>query len=110
MAAGVFIVGRKAWTMFGWTPGLRHLLTGRVLPCGCLTGTYDTVRGERIEIMDNPNAACREQHHQLHVVLSRTAAGRRGARHRHEQLTSTIPEAGRKVPLPRTCLVYWMTH
>lgn len=74
-----FIIGRKAWTMFGWTPGLRLLVTGRLLPCGCLTGTYDTVRDERIEIMDSPNAACRERHHQLHVVLSRTAAGRRGA-------------------------------
>jgi len=37
-----FSPGAMVWTLFGWTPGLRQIVAGRVLDCGCLAGLYET--------------------------------------------------------------------
>jgi hypothetical protein len=42
----LFVVDGKLRTFFGWSPGLRIGLAGRVLPCGCLVGSYETWHGD----------------------------------------------------------------
>lgn len=60
----------KARTILGWTPGLRTLVGGRVLPCGCLTGIYNTWTGDVVAIVDAPSDACPHAHCE-HAILWR---------------------------------------
>jgi hypothetical protein len=59
----------KALTLFGWTPGLRWLVSARILDCGCLAGVYETWSGGRTLIVDEPAPACRAEHHHKNAVL-----------------------------------------
>jgi hypothetical protein len=43
-------------------------LTGRVLPCGCLAGVYETYGGKVIGSIDSRGGACDE--HRLHQMIS----------------------------------------
>ena len=46
-------------------------VAGRVLPCGCLVGVYETYEGRVIETIDARGPACAEPAHQLHTVVTR---------------------------------------
>jgi len=59
---------KSAPTLFGWTPGLRSLVAGRVLGCGCLIGLYETQIGDLIEIIDAVGPACPHSSHVLNRV------------------------------------------
>jgi hypothetical protein len=39
-------------------------LSGRMLPCGCLTGVYETYDRQIIEILDARGSCCRDSTHQ----------------------------------------------
>jgi hypothetical protein len=58
-------------TIWGWTPGLRELVGGRVLACGCLVGDYITRCGLNVTIIDQPAPACRQERHRLNHVVDR---------------------------------------
>jgi hypothetical protein len=64
--------GAMVWTLFGWTPGLRQIVAGRVLDCGCLAGLYEAWNGEFVEILDGPSHCCRHPHHTVNFVLNGT--------------------------------------
>jgi hypothetical protein len=55
-------------TFFGWTPGLRSLVAGRVLNCGCLIGLYETRAGALIEVLDARGPACQDRTHVCNAV------------------------------------------
>jgi hypothetical protein len=59
----------KARSLFGWTPGLRNVMAGQVLPCGCLAGVYELWSGGVIALIDWQAPHC--QQHEEHVVLGR---------------------------------------
>jgi len=59
----LFVVDGKLPTFFGWSPGLRITLNGRVLPCGCLVGRYETWRGDVVEVLDAHDNRCSERAH-----------------------------------------------
>lgn len=65
-----FKPGGMALTVFGWTPGLRHIVTGRILACGCLAGVYKNWNGQLVEILDCSNDDCRTTCHDVNRVLS----------------------------------------
>lgn len=56
-------------TILGWTPGLRTFLSGRVLPCGCLTGTYETWTQGTVTIIDARGCNCPNAGHQTNVIV-----------------------------------------
>jgi hypothetical protein len=60
--------GSHVTTIGGWTPGLRALLAGRMLPCGCLIGIYQTASGELTGIIDATSKGCTEGHDANRVV------------------------------------------
>jgi hypothetical protein len=45
-------------------------LAGKVLPCGCLIGVYETYEGGVIATIDARGAACSDPQHHLHALLS----------------------------------------
>ena len=49
-------------------------LTGRVLPCGCLVGVYETYDGDVVSTIDARGAACQIHEHRLHAVVPRPEA------------------------------------
>lgn len=57
------------FSMFGWTPSLRRMLRGRLLPCGCSVGVYETRSGEIVQIVDARAAACRISGHTVDAVV-----------------------------------------
>jgi hypothetical protein len=59
----------RAVTIGGWTPGIRALVGGRLLPCGCLTGRYETSSQELAEIVDAAGSHCASGH-RTNAVLS----------------------------------------
>lgn len=63
-----FSPGSIALTVLGWTPGLRRLVAGRVLPCGCLVGVYERWSGGCVEILDGRCESC-ELSHKVDLVL-----------------------------------------
>ena len=74
-----FTKGRKAWTVFGWTPGLRRLVQGRVCSCGCLVGLYETSGGRHVEIVDCVGLKCDAGHKNNIVINSSMADETQGA-------------------------------
>ena len=59
----------KALTVFGWTPGLRWLVSTRVLDCGCMAGVYETWSGGRTVIVDERAKGCRATGHRRNAVI-----------------------------------------
>jgi hypothetical protein len=53
-------------------------LSSKILPCGCLTGVYETYNGEVVGILDAKSSACTVAAHQtgkqLPVSATRPAA------------------------------------
>jgi hypothetical protein len=56
-------------TLFGWTPGMRVLLAGRVLACGCLVGIYETRSRGTLTVLDGHGQDCTDPNHQLNILL-----------------------------------------
>jgi hypothetical protein len=48
---------------------LRNLVSGGVLPCGCLVGTYETWARRVITIVDERGHACHDDRHQANAIL-----------------------------------------
>jgi hypothetical protein len=44
-------------------------VAGRVLPCGCLVGIYETYEGSVVATVDARGATCVQSAHQLHAVV-----------------------------------------
>lgn len=63
----------KVRTLLGWTPGLRRLIAGRLLSCGCLAGMYDAWTGEVVAVIDSRGRDCFVTHHEDDRVLWRRA-------------------------------------
>lgn len=61
--------GRKALTIFGWTPGLRRLVSGHCLDCGCLIGVYETKSAALVTIIDHLAPQCTVSAHTVNLVL-----------------------------------------
>jgi hypothetical protein len=61
--------GTTVISIFGWTPGLRPLVRGRVLRCGCLVGDYLSSNGDTIAIVDSRAATCRLPAHCVDRIL-----------------------------------------
>jgi hypothetical protein len=61
--------GRSARTILGWTPGVRSLVGGGVLPCGCLIGIYDTWGSGTITIVDGRGEQCPHDRHRENAVI-----------------------------------------
>jgi len=70
-----FSSGRSARTLFGWTPGLRQLVSGRVLACGCGVGVYERWDRSLGEIIDSAVDAC-EVGHEVNQFLMIKSCGR----------------------------------
>ncbi len=60
----------KARSLMGWTPGLRSLVSGRVLPCGCVAGVYETWTRSLVTILDERDVRCQNPGHAVHEILS----------------------------------------
>lgn len=56
-------------TILGWTPGLRALVGGAQLPCGCLIGSYETWAGDLIDVVDSPGHCCAVSQHTRNAVV-----------------------------------------
>lgn len=65
-----------AITIGGWTPGLRCLVAGHPLSCGCLAGVYHTVSGDEAEIIDNVADECPYGHDRNLILWRRRIADR----------------------------------
>lgn len=59
----------KVPTFFGWTPGLRSLVAGHLLSCGCLVGVYLTSAGAILEVLDACGPACPHADHKENAIL-----------------------------------------
>lgn len=59
----------KVRTILGWTPGLRNLISGGVLPCGCLAGAYETWTKKVVTIVDERGVNCPYDQHQTNTIL-----------------------------------------
>ena len=59
----------KVRTFLGWTPGLRGVVAGHVLACGCLIGVYETRSGDIVEVLDSRGPACPHAAHQTNAVI-----------------------------------------
>jgi hypothetical protein len=58
------------FSLFGWTPSLRRMLRGRVLPCGCSVGVYETRSGEVVQIVDARAAGCELGAHSVDAIVT----------------------------------------
>jgi hypothetical protein len=56
-------------SLLGWTPGVQAFMGSRVLECGCVAGTYETWRKERVEVIDWRSERCTDHHHRVNLVL-----------------------------------------
>jgi hypothetical protein len=61
----------SVFTLCGWTPALRTIVSGQVLSCGCLAGDYETWTGEVVTVIDAHGPDCPSELHQADVVLAR---------------------------------------
>jgi hypothetical protein len=60
---------QKVPTFLGWTPGLRSVVAGHVLSCGCLVGVYETRAGAILEVLDARGPDCPHAGHQPNAIL-----------------------------------------
>ena len=69
----LFVVDGKLRTFFGWSPGLRITLGGRVLPCGCLVGSYETWDSGVVDVLDAHDDRCIDRAHVTNSVVRFTS-------------------------------------
>ena len=50
-------------------------LTGKVLPCGCLVGVYETYDGTVVATIDAPGASCTSPKHGRHAIVGTPGPG-----------------------------------
>ena len=74
-----FVVDGRLRTFFGWSPGLRMTLGGRVLPCGCLVGSYETWRGDVVEVLDARDDRCSNRAHATDSIVGYSQQSRMSA-------------------------------
>ena len=89
-----WVPGRRAWTFWGWTPGIQRLVAGKGLACGCLIGEYDIRTGQRVVIVDAKALNCHNSGHVPNLVLHVDA----GCEGTVGSQISAIDEADRQVP------------
>jgi hypothetical protein len=65
----LFVVDGKLRTILGWSPGLRMALCGRVLPCGCLVGSYETWDGDVFDVVDAHDERCTDRSHATNSLI-----------------------------------------
>jgi hypothetical protein len=65
----LFVADGKLRTFFGWSPGLWITLGGRVLPCGCLVGSYETWEGDVVDVLDAHDDRCGEASHAANSII-----------------------------------------
>ena len=65
----------RMFSLFGWTPSLRRMLRGRVLPCGCTVGVYETRSGGVVQIIDARSAHCAYVTHVVDAVVAADVGG-----------------------------------
>lgn len=53
---------KKVFAIGAWSPALRTQLAGRIEPCGCAVGIYQSWRGETVTVVDMSNPGCAEGH------------------------------------------------
>ena len=80
-------------TMTGLNPRLRSVgsppmrllrgLAGRVLPCGCLVGVYETYRGGVVATVDARGPSCDDSKHRLHDIVELNPPPAKSAAERH---------------------------
>lgn len=58
------------FSLFGWTPSLQRMLRGRLLPCGCSVGVYETRSGEVVQIVDARAPGCTAAAHSVDAVVT----------------------------------------
>jgi hypothetical protein len=58
------------FSLFGWTPSLRRMLRGRILPCGCTVGVYETRSGDVVRIIDARSSSCESATHAVDAVVT----------------------------------------
>ena len=63
--------GDRMRSFAGWTPGLRAVIRGRALPCGCVVGLYETHTAELAEVIDAAAVGCTNRSHRNDAVLWR---------------------------------------
>lgn len=52
-------------------------LTGRLLPCGCIAGVYETYDGNVVALLDDRHAACADPRHERGNPVPALASVRR---------------------------------
>lgn len=57
------------FSLFGWTPALRRMLRGRMLPCGCAVGVYETWSGDVVQLVDAHAPTCFSKDHAVNAML-----------------------------------------
>jgi hypothetical protein len=62
-------------------------LAGRVLPCGCLVGVYETYSGGVIATIDARGLACNQPGHRLHGSVDLSQPGLEPHSTIHDQST-----------------------
>ena len=93
----LFVVDGKLRTFFGWSPGLRITLGGRVLPCRCLVGSYETWRGDVVEILDAHDERCTERGHATDLIVGYSKRSRQSMSLHTRPLRASaelVPSAG----------------
>ncbi len=56
-------------SVLGWSPGVRALLGGTLLPCGCVAGVYDHWNGRRVTVIDYHGRRCPEALHRPGTIV-----------------------------------------
>ncbi len=60
-------------TFLGWSPGLRSLIASAQMPCGCLIGSYETWRGDVIDVIDSTGHNCGAADHRKNTLIRHAA-------------------------------------
>jgi len=66
-------------------------LAGRVLPCGCLVGVYETYSGGVVATIDACGPSCSQPNHRLHEAVQLNQPG--------AMPTSVLDNAGSSRPM-----------
>ncbi len=62
-------------TVFGWSPGVRTMLSGSVWTCGCSVGAYEKWDGSVVRVVERSSETCREPRHAPGRILGAEPAG-----------------------------------
>ena len=77
---------------------LRRGVAGRVLPCGCLVGIYETYDGSVVATIDAKGSACPQDVHVLHAVVVEASVEPADIRVGSSGSAGSAPSTGRNLP------------